>query len=186
MASILGDEVLTDDYETRRIQIAFNPKTEIFEVANPAIAGNPAWITDIAYVFDPATSIFQLVTNYCQANSGCTQDAIFKVIERLRGIIHNHVGIIDLSEELDIETVTEILPRTSRAMTSIAMTQSDSYGEDEAAARRSGARGRAIVAGQAREPRNKTPVSALRASWMRPFQIRWLPPPAEVVPALRA
>ena len=57
MASILGDEVLTDDYETRRIQIAFNPQTEIFEVANPAIAGNPAWITDIAYVFDPATPV---------------------------------------------------------------------------------------------------------------------------------
>lgn len=152
MASILGYEVLTDDYETRRIRIAFNPQEEGFEVANPAIAGNPAWIPDIAYVFDPATSMFQLVTHYCQANPGCTQDAIFKVIERLRGVIHNHVGIIDLSEELDIETVTEFLPRTSRAMTSVAMTKSDGYREDVAAARRGGAWGRAIVAGQTREP----------------------------------
>jgi hypothetical protein len=151
-ASILGYEVLTDDYETRRIRIAFNPQEEIFEVANPAIAGNPAWITDIAHVFDPATSMFQLVTHYCQANPGCTQDAIFKVIERLRGVIHNHFGIIDLSEELDIETVTEILPRISRALTSVAMTKSDGYWEDVAAARRGGAWGREIVAGQAREP----------------------------------
>lgn len=89
---------------------------------------------------------------YCQANILFTQDAIFKVIERLRGIIHNHVGIIDLSEELDIETVTEILPPSSCAMTSVAMTKSNRYGEDEAAARRNGARGRAIVAGQTREP----------------------------------
>lgn len=113
MASILGYEVLTDDYETRRIQIAFNPQEEIFEVANPAISSNAAWIPDIACVFDPATSIFQLVTNYCQANSNCGQDAIFKVIEKLRGVIHNHVGIIDLSEDLDIETVTEIFIRVN-------------------------------------------------------------------------
>ena len=154
MASILGYEMLTDDYGTRRIKIAFNPQAEIFEVANPSIAGNPAWLPDIAYVFDPATSMVQRVTHYCQANPGCTQDAIFKVIERLRGVIHNHVGIIDLSEELDIETVTEALPRTSRAMTSVAMTKSDGYRENVAAARRGGARGRAIVAGQTREGRS--------------------------------
>lgn len=86
MASILGYGVLTDDYETRRIKIAFNPQEEIFEVANPAIAGNPAWITDIAQVFDPATRMFQLVTHNCQANPGCKQDTIFKVIERMRGV----------------------------------------------------------------------------------------------------
>ena len=38
MASLLGAEVLTDDYETVRIRIAFNPQTEGFEVANPAIS----------------------------------------------------------------------------------------------------------------------------------------------------
>src|SRR3954463_2796799 len=30
MASLLGVEVLTEDYETRQIQIAFNPKSEAF------------------------------------------------------------------------------------------------------------------------------------------------------------
>ena len=37
MASLLGIEVLTDDYETVQIRIAFNPQNETFEVANPAI-----------------------------------------------------------------------------------------------------------------------------------------------------
>ena len=41
------------------------------------------------------------------------QDAVFKVIEKLRGIIHNHVGIIELAEDLDIETVTEIFIRVN-------------------------------------------------------------------------
>ena len=115
MASILGHEVLTDDYETRQIQIAFNPQDEVFEVANPAISSNVAWIPDIARVFNQSTSIFSLVSDYCNANPSCSQDQIFKVIEKLRGVINNHVGIIDLSEDLDIETVTEIFIRVNSA-----------------------------------------------------------------------
>jgi hypothetical protein len=115
MASLLGQEVLTDDYETVHIRIAFNPQTETFEVANPAIRKDAAWIPDVAKVFEPAASLFQLVSAYCAANAGCSQDTVFKVIERLRGIIHNHVGIIELADDLDIETVTEIFIRVNSA-----------------------------------------------------------------------
>lgn len=115
MASLLGVEVLTDDYETKQIQIAFNPQEETFEVSNPAIRKNVAWIPDVAKVFEPSTSVFKLVSEYCQANQGCSQDTVFKVIEKLRGITHNHVGIIELAEDLDIETVTEIFIRVNSA-----------------------------------------------------------------------
>src|SRR4051794_9315089 len=91
MASLLGVEVLTEDYETVQIRIAFNPQEETFEVVNPAIRKNAAWLPDVAMVFDPATSVFQLVSDYCIANAGCSQDKIFTVIEKLRGIVHNHV-----------------------------------------------------------------------------------------------
>lgn len=115
MASLLGMEVLTDDYETKHIQIAFNPQNETFEVANPAIRRNVVWIPDVAKVFEPGASIFKLVNDYCAANPDCSQDKIFKVIEKLRGIINNHVGIIELAEDLDIETVTEIFIRVNSA-----------------------------------------------------------------------
>ena len=115
MASLLGHEVLTDDYETVQIRIAFNPQEETFEVANPAIRKNVAWIPDVAKVFEPAASLFQLVSEYSSVNPTCSQDTIFKVIEKLRGIIHNHVGIIELAEDLDIETVTEIFIRVNSA-----------------------------------------------------------------------
>ena len=115
MASLLGIEVLTEDYETVQIRIAFNPQTEAFEVANPAIRKNPIWISDVGVMFKPETSIFQLVTEYCVANPDCIQDNIFSVIEKLRGITHNHVGIIELAEDLDIETVTEIFIRVNSA-----------------------------------------------------------------------
>lgn len=120
MASLLGMEVLTEDYETVQIRIAFNPQDETFEVANPAICKNVAWLPDVAQVFNPSTSVFQLVSDYCAANIGCSQDQIFKVIEKLRGIVHNHVGIIELSDDLDIETVTEIFIRVNSAGASLS------------------------------------------------------------------
>lgn len=115
MASLLGMEVLTDDYETKQIQIAFNPQEETFEVANPAIRKNVAWLPDVAKVFEPSTSVFKLVSDYCHVNKNCSQDKVFEVIEKLRGITHNHVGIIELAEDLDIETVTEIFIRVNSA-----------------------------------------------------------------------
>lgn len=115
MASLLGIEVLNDDYETVQITIAFNPQEETFEVANPAIRKNSAWLSDVAAVFSPASNVFQLVSDYCAANPECSQNEIFTVVERLRGIVHNHVGIIELSENLDIETVTEIFIRVNSA-----------------------------------------------------------------------
>jgi hypothetical protein len=115
MASLLGTEVLNDDYETVQIRIAFNPQEEAFEVSNPAIQKNAAWLPDVAKVFDPAVSVFQLVSDYCGANVGVSQNDVFRVIEKLRGIVHNHVGIIELSENLDIETVTEIFIRVNSA-----------------------------------------------------------------------
>lgn len=115
MASLLGTEVLNEDYETIQIKIAFNPQEEKFEVSNPAIRKNVIWIPDVSVVFDSSTKIFELVKAYCDANPECDQNNIFAVIERLKGIINNHVGIIELAEDLDIETVTEIFIRVNSA-----------------------------------------------------------------------
>lgn len=123
MAALLGREVLTKDYETVRIRIAFHPQEERFEVANPAIRKDVSWIEDVAEVFAPSTSIFQLVTAYCQKNASVSQDAIFVTIEKLRKIINNHVGVIELAEDLDIETVTEIFIRVNSA--GVELSQAD-------------------------------------------------------------
>lgn len=108
MAALLGREVLTEDYETVRIRIAFHPIEERFEVANPAIRKDAAWIEDVAAVFAPEAKLLQLTRAYSRANDGVDEDAVFATLEKLRRIINNHVGIIELAEDLDIETVTEI------------------------------------------------------------------------------
>lgn len=115
MASLLGREVLTKNYETVRIRIAFHPQQEKFEVANPAIRKDVAWIDDVAQVFEPSVSVFQLVSEYCSKNPDVTQDAVFASVEKLRKIVSNHVGIIELADDLDIETVTEIFIRVNSA-----------------------------------------------------------------------
>lgn len=114
MAALLGQQVVTKDYEKVRIRIAFNPLEEKFEVSNPAIAKNVAWIKDIAEVFK-ADGLFDIVSAYCVVNSSVTQNDLFKTLEKLRGIRSNLVGLIELDGELDIETVTEIFIRVNSA-----------------------------------------------------------------------
>lgn len=123
MAALLGRDVLTEDYETTRITIAFNPMEEKFEVANPAIKRDSAWIHDVASVFAPDASLTALTDQYTKSNPDCDRNATSLVLERLRKIVYNHVGIIDLSDDLDIETVTEIFIRVNSAGT--ALSQAD-------------------------------------------------------------
>ncbi|MFA6043763.1 MAG: DUF262 domain-containing protein [Phycisphaerales bacterium] len=115
MAALLGREVLTEDYETVRIKIAFNPQIEKFEVSTPIIGRDPAWIGDVSAIFAPDAKMLQVTRAYANANPGVDEDATFTTLEKLRKIINNHVGIIELAEDLDIETVTEIFIRVNSA-----------------------------------------------------------------------
>src|SRR5262245_56608082 len=64
MAALVGREVLTKDYETIRVRIVFHPQEERFEVANPAIRKDVAWIEDVAEVFAPDASLTELTDTY--------------------------------------------------------------------------------------------------------------------------
>jgi hypothetical protein len=115
MAGLLGREVLTKDYETVRIRIAFHPQTEKFEVANPAIRKDVAWIEDVAAVFAPDADMIELTEAYAARNPTADRRLVGKVLQKLGKVINNHVGLIELAEDLDIETVTEIFIRVNSA-----------------------------------------------------------------------
>lgn len=120
MAALLGREVLTKDYETVRIRIAFHPQEERFEVANPAIRKDVAWIGDVAEVFAPDASLTELTDIYAERNPAADRKRVSLVLEKLRKIINNHVGVIELADDLDIETVTEIFIRVNSAGTELS------------------------------------------------------------------
>ncbi len=115
MAALLGREVLTKDYETVRIRIAFHPLEEKFEVSNAAIQKNPGWIPDISDLFAPDVKLLDMTLAYTDANPGVDRNVLIGTLERLRKIVNNHVAVIELAEDLDIETVTEIFIRVNSA-----------------------------------------------------------------------
>lgn len=123
MASLLGREVLTKDYKTVRIRIAFHPGEERFEVHNPAIARDNAWIDDVAKVFMPEASLTLLTDAYTEKNPGTDRNAVSLILEKLRKVGNSQVGMIDLEENLDIETVTEIFIRVNSA--GVELSQAD-------------------------------------------------------------
>ena len=111
IAALLGRQVVDKNYKTRRIVIAFHPIEERFEVSNPAIRKDRAWLGDIAEVFAPDTKILGFLDKYCAANGNIDKDDIYEHLERLRGIKNNPLGLIDLNADLDVETVAEIFVR---------------------------------------------------------------------------
>lgn len=111
MAALLGIYVIDKDYKTMKIRIAFHPQQRKFEVFNPAIEKDRTWIPDIADVISPELKVIKLVSEYCRHNKNVDQDDIYESIELLRGIVNNHIGLIELNSDLDIQVVTEIFIR---------------------------------------------------------------------------
>lgn len=120
IAALLGKPVINKNYETVRIRIAFNPVEEVFEVANPAIEKNTIWISDVSCLFAPEASIIDIVREYCDVNPTLDSRMIEKKLTKLQKITNNQVGIIELSEDLDIDTVTEIFIRVNSAGTELS------------------------------------------------------------------
>lgn len=111
-AAIVGKAVLDDHYKWKRIAIAFNPIEEKFEVVNNAIRKSPKWIPDIAPVLEPSFDTFTFVMEYCDKNDMKDKmSQINAIINKLRDIQNNSLGVITLDAGLDIDSVTEIFIR---------------------------------------------------------------------------
>ncbi len=112
-AAIVGEPVIGSDYRKKRIKIAFNPLEQRFEVANPAIEKDNAWISDIAPLYQPGFDSFNFVIDYCIKNQldNSERSAVNDVLTKLQQIQNNSIGVIELSHQLDIAQVTEIFIR---------------------------------------------------------------------------
>lgn len=110
-AAVLGEYVINDDYRKVKIQIAYHPIDERFEVNNPAIEKDDAWLPDIAKIISGSLSYLREVSEtYCEKNS-VDQDLVFERLDKVRKITQTQLGLIELAHDLDIETVTEIFIR---------------------------------------------------------------------------
>ena len=110
-AAILGQYVINKTYQRVKIKIAFNPIEERFEVQNPAILKDKTWLHDITDAFSGKISLLKLVRDYSTLNPEINEDLIEKSFSQLIGIVKKPIGMIELTSDLDIETVTEIFIR---------------------------------------------------------------------------
>ena len=112
-AAIVGEPVIGSNYRKKRIKIAFHPLEQRFEVANPAIEKDGAWIPDIAPLYEADFSSMGFVIRYCNKNQldESQWDKVETAISKLRQIQNNSIGVIELSHQLDIAQVTEIFIR---------------------------------------------------------------------------
>lgn len=122
-AALVGRTVINKEYKPVRIRIAFNPKEQRFEVSNPAIEKDKAWIPDIVPVMQGEIGLLRLVRQFIEANPGVDEDYLEHVFTQLTGITKKQIGMIELAAELDIETVTEIFIRINRE--GVTLSQAD-------------------------------------------------------------
>ena len=111
--SVLGQQVVNDDYEKERIQVAFNPTTEEFASLNPAIEKDSSWIHDVAPIINGTARISQVIREYCQKNPNKDELIIEDRLENLRQISRKQIGFVELESDLDIDTVNEIFVRVN-------------------------------------------------------------------------
>jgi len=110
-AAVLGQLVVNKEYRKVRISISFHPIEERFEVSNPAIAKDTAWIADIAPMIGGEIKLTKAIRQYLDANPGADADKVEESLSNLTDIAKKQIGLIELSHDLDIETVTEIFIR---------------------------------------------------------------------------
>lgn len=115
MTAIMGMEVITADFEKKRIKISFNPlatdEDEFFKVQDNAILKDKKWITDIADVFKTDFKRGSFVSQYCESNPEMDSNNLHGILDILIGIKNRQIGIITLDRELTIDEVTEIFIR---------------------------------------------------------------------------
>ena len=115
MAALAGKQVLNEDYETKRIKIAFDllysGEDTPFAVLTPVIEKDSKWISDIAEFFAPDFDSWSFVNAYIEANPGCDPKVVNARITDLKAIATRQLGCIVVNADCSIDEVTDIFIR---------------------------------------------------------------------------
>lgn len=128
MTAIAGIPVINSEYKKDRIKIAFNPfealsddkDAEIFAVQDQSHLKGKKWIPDVAEIFKNDFSVFAFIRKYCEDNPEMEPETLDKIITNLRSIGNRLIGVIELSESLDIDIVTDIFIRINSKGTALS------------------------------------------------------------------
>ena len=128
MTAIAGIAVTNSNYKKERIKIAFDPfqafsedkDAEIFAVQDSSHLKSKRWIPDIAEVFKNDFDVFSFVTEYCNNNPDMESKTLGKAITKITAIGNRQIGVIELSDKLSIDVVTDIFIRINSKGTALS------------------------------------------------------------------
>ncbi len=118
-AVIKGIPVVRDNYEKENIQVAFNPVSQKFEVADAAVRKDPEYIPDISVIWSDSTDIFELAEDYlvrlraARDVSPDEQKQIRKAINNLDNVQNYPFTALEVSGSTTEEQVAEIFVRVN-------------------------------------------------------------------------
>jgi hypothetical protein len=116
-AVVKGVEVLRANFKKERIQIAFNPLSGRFDVADAAIRKDKAFIPDISILWQPDfkpsayRKEFLKQLRDVREISDDEAERIEEAIDHLRNLLHYSFVALTLSSTVDEETIAEVFVR---------------------------------------------------------------------------
>ena len=131
MTAIAARKIFNSEFQETRVKIAFNPfaaleyergneEAEIFAVQTPAHLKSKNWIPDISVIFESTFSSWTFIPQYIEANPEMEGGDLQRVLNHLKGIETTQIGVIELSEKLDIDVVTDIFIRINSKGTALS------------------------------------------------------------------
>jgi hypothetical protein len=116
-AVIKNIPVFREDFKCEKIQIAFNPLHEVFEVADAANCRDPLFIPDISILWASESSIIKVIRNYMEnlrkslELSEEQEKQCEETILRLQGLLGYPFTALELIAEIDEAAVSEVFVR---------------------------------------------------------------------------
>lgn len=128
-AVIRGIPVIRKNFEAERIQIAFNPVEEKFEVVDAAILRDKAFLPDISVLWSDATDVFKILDQYLAGlatSREISEDETKKIkksIIALQNLLSFPFTALELLADIDEEAVSDVFVRINSKGT--ALVQAD-------------------------------------------------------------
>jgi hypothetical protein len=117
-AVLRGRTVLDDDYQSRKIEIAFHPLSGKFEVCDAAIRKDPAWIPDISVLWASGKPSFQIIKSFLASLEKAKgplseedEERISHNLDRLFDLQKYPFTALEIAPTVDEEEVADIFVR---------------------------------------------------------------------------
>ncbi len=109
-AALLGQPVVTAEYNERYFKVSYDPFTEKLDTFKPAYEKSSKWINDISIFFNnnDIANTLKFANEYIKNNPDMVLDELINKIQKIQKIVNREIGVVNLSPKLTISEATNI------------------------------------------------------------------------------